>query len=82
VEVGRVAQHGKGDLEGGERQHQDALDRRGVNGHPGGAQPAVEQDLGEQPAEGVAHDDRRLVQIADDGVVVVDDLGHAQLGNP
>ena len=43
-----------------------------------GAQAAVEQDLRHQSAEGVAHDDRRRVEAADDRLVVVGDLLEAE----
>jgi hypothetical protein len=72
--VGLVAQHRPRRPERGQGQPQHPLRLAGVDGHARGAQPAVEQELGEQAAERVPHDDRR----ADDAVVVVHDLGDAQ----
>ena len=76
--VGQAAQDRERDPQGRERQPQHPLDRGGVDGHGGGAEPPVGQHLGERPAEGVAHDDRRPVQAPDDPVVVVDDPGDVE----
>jgi hypothetical protein len=38
----------------------------------------VEKDLDDQSAEGVAHDDRGLVELADDTFVALDDSGDRQ----
>ena len=45
----------------------------------GRAEPAVEQDLGEGAAEGVAHDDRWRLELADPRLVAVEDLSDAEL---
>ena len=44
----------------------------------GGAEAAIEEDLGDRAAVGVADDDRRAREGADDRVVVVDDLLRAE----
>jgi len=62
-----------------QRQVADSLDRCGGDPDAGGTEPAVEQDLHERAAEGVAHDDRRALQPADDAVVVIDDPGDIEL---
>src|SRR3712207_2747073 len=56
----------------------DALGGHGVYRHPGGAVTVVEQDLGEQATEGVAHDDRRALQLAYDTPVMLHDCGDRQ----
>jgi hypothetical protein len=38
----------------------------------------IEQDLGEQAAHGVAHDDRGSVELVYDALVVLDDGGDGQ----
>ena len=76
--VGRVAQHGEGGAQRGGRQAQHALDRRGRERDAGDTQAAVEQELRDQPAERVAHDDRRRVEPADDLGVVIGDLRYAE----
>jgi hypothetical protein len=38
----------------------------------------VEQDLGQDAAEGMSHDDRWLIEIADDALVMLDDAGDGQ----
>src|SRR5438128_10644224 len=43
------------------------------------AEPAVDEDLGERSAERVADNDRRIVQVAHQCVVVVDDLTDSQV---
>ena len=80
MKVGGIAERGERNLERGERQQEDALDRGGGDGHAGGAQAAVEQDLGEEPPERMAHDDRRLFELADDPLVMFDDLRNAEPG--
>src|SRR3712207_6725170 len=50
----------------------------GVYSHPGGTVTVVEQDLGEQAAEGVTHDDRWALQLAYDTLVVLHDCGDRQ----
>src|SRR3712207_2455352 len=79
VAVGGVPQHGEGSPDLRDRNDLDALGWHGVYGHPGGTVPVVEQDLGEQAAEGVAHDDRRPVEFSDDTLVVLHDRGDRQL---
>ena len=53
----------------------------GLSATPGAAEPAVEQQLDDQPAERVADQHRRLVELADQLLVVVDDLGQAEPGD-
>ena len=60
------------------RQAQHALYLRRRDGDRGRTEAAVEQQFGDQAAEGVPHDHRRGVEAADDPVVVVDDLGDAE----
>ena len=55
-----------------------ALGRGRVDHDAGGAAPAVEQELGERAAEGMAHDDRRPVELRDDTGEVRNGLGHRQ----
>ncbi len=50
-------------------------------GDHGGAQAAVDQELGEGPAEGVAHDDRRTVQALDHLAEMVKRFGDGRLGD-
>jgi hypothetical protein len=56
---------------------EDALRRGRVDGDPGRPEAAVEEQLDEERAKRVADEDRRLVELADDPIVVVDDLGDA-----
>ena len=46
----------------------------------GRAEPVAHQELGEQPAERVAHDDRRSAQCGDGLGEVVHDVGDAYVG--
>src|ERR671914_2990270 len=78
VTVGGVPQHWEGSPDLRDWNDLDALGWHGVYRHPGGAVPVVEQDLGEQTAEGVAHDDRRAVEFSDDTLVVLHDCGDRQ----
>src|SRR5829696_8869712 len=78
VAVGGVPQHGEGSPDLRDWNDLDALRWHGVYSHPGGAVTVVEQDLGEQTAEGVAHDDRRALQLAYDTLVVLHDCGDRQ----
>ena len=75
MQVRRVAQCGQPRPQLGERQRQYTLDLGGIDGDGGGAVPLTEQLLREQPAEGVADDDRRALEPANDLVVVIDDCG-------
>src|SRR5262249_24221115 len=79
VEIEWVAEGGERNRARREGQQKDALDRRGVDCDTRPAQVAVEQNLREEATEGVAHDDRGRIQTLDDFVVVIHDLGHAQL---
>jgi len=76
-----IAEHRRCGLERRERQVEDALDGCGGEADSGRAEASVEQELRHRPAERVAHDDRRRVEAADDGVVVVDDLLDVQFGD-
>ena len=50
----------------------------GLDRHARAAEAAVEQQLDDQAAEGVADQHRRLVELADQRLVVVDDLAQAE----
>ena len=76
--VGRVPQDGEAGPDLRDRDDLDALRGHGVDGHARGAEAAVEQDLDEAAAEGVAHDDRRALQLAYDTLVVLHDCGDRQ----
>src|SRR5215218_8719890 len=78
VAVGGVPQHGEASPDLRDWNDLDALGWHGVYSHPGGAVTVVKQDLGEQAAEGVAHDDRRALQLAYDTLVVLHDCGDRQ----
>src|SRR5207247_1637933 len=62
----------------GRRMHEGALRRRRAQRHPRAPEAAVEQQLDEEAAVGVADQDRRLVEPANQLLVVIDDLGHAE----
>ena len=68
--VERVLQARQPRAERRRRQHEDPLRRRRADRDAGGAVPAVEEELRDQAAEGMADDDRRPVEIADDPLVV------------
>ena len=70
MQVRRVAQCREPGAELGERERQHALDLGGVDGDRRRADALAEQLLGEQPAEGVPDEDRRLVEPGDDVGVV------------
>src|SRR5439155_23852557 len=53
-------------LERRKRELEHTFDGRRVDRDTGCTEAAVEQDLREGPAEGVAHDDRRAVEITED----------------
>src|SRR5215217_7970443 len=72
VAVGGVPQHGEASPDLRDWNDLYALGWYGVYSHPGGAVTVVEQDLGEHTAEGVAHENRRLVELSDDALVVLD----------
>jgi hypothetical protein len=74
----RMRQRGGRRLQRGERQDEDALWRRRAERHARAAEAAIEQQLDDQPAEGVADQHGRLVELADQRLVVVDDLGQAE----
>src|SRR5205807_497666 len=60
------------------RQPEHALRLGRVDGDAGRAEAAVEEHLRKQAPEGMAHDDRWLVEQPDDLRVAVNDLGYAQ----
>ena len=60
-----------------ERHALDALGGGGVDRHPP-RRTVIEQDLGEDAAGRMAHQDRRRVELADDRFEVRDDRGHGQ----
>ena len=76
VAVGGVLEHREGRLDLRQRHALDALGRGRVDRHADRAEAVVEQDLREHAAGRVAHDDRRRVERADDGLEVLDDLRH------
>src|SRR3712207_1316938 len=78
VAVGGVAQHGEASPDLRDRNDFDALGGQGVYSHARRTVPVVEQDLHEQATEGVAHDDRRALQLAYDTLVVLHDCGDRQ----
>jgi hypothetical protein len=59
----------------------DALDRGAVDADPGSAESVADQQLGEGTAEGVPHDDRRGLQLFDDGGQVVHHFTDADIGD-
>src|SRR5262249_27399428 len=61
-----------------EREDEDALGRRRAHRHPRPPETAVEQQLDDQAAEGVADQDRRLRKRLDQRRVVIDDLVEAK----
>src|SRR5215211_5423317 len=67
VAVGGVPQHGEASPDLRDWNDLDALGGHGVYRHARCTVPVVEQDLGEQAAEGVAHDDRRALELPDQG---------------
>ena len=73
-----IAQGRKGYTEGGKRQEEDAFDRGRRDGHACCSQAAVEQDLRDQPPEGMADDVWSFIQAADDLLVMLDDLGDSK----
>ena len=78
VPLRRVRERGGRRLQGRERQLQNALGRRRTHRHPGTAQTAVEQQLDEQAAVGMADQHGWLGEFVDQRRVVVDDLLHAE----
>src|SRR5215204_3955799 len=65
-------------LEGREREHEDPLGRRRAEPNACPPETAVEEQLDDEAAEGVADEHGRLVERADLLLVVVDDLGDAE----
>jgi hypothetical protein len=61
-----------------ERQHEDALGRRRAEGDPGAPQATIEQQLDGEATERVTDQDGRLGELANQRLVVVDDLGQSQ----
>lgn len=78
VAVEGIPEHGPRRPQRRQRQPQHPLDGPRVDRDARRAHPAVQQQLREGAAEGVPHDDRRLVEPADDPLVVVDDLTDPQ----
>src|SRR3712207_2655029 len=76
--VGGVPQHGKASPDLRDWNDLDALGWHGVYSHARRTVPVVEQDLHEQATEGVAHDNRRALQLAYDTLVVLHDRGDRQ----
>src|ERR671921_525871 len=73
-----VPKHGEGGPYLRDRHHPHALGRHRVYGDSCGPVAVVEQDLGERPTEGVAHDDRGAIQLAYDAFEVLDYGGDGQ----
>ena len=82
VVVERALEDREGRLELGGREREDALGGGRVDRHAGDAVAAVEQQLGEEAAEGVAHDDRLAVEALDDVLIRLDDLVDADMLGP
>src|SRR5215212_6875430 len=78
VAVGGVPQHGEASPDLRDWNDLDALGGHGVYRHACRSVPVVEQDLHEQAAEGVAHDDRRALELPDDALEVLYRAGHCQ----
>jgi hypothetical protein len=78
VPLGGVGERRRACLERRERQGEDALRRRRAHRHASAAEPAVEQQLDEQAAVRMADQHRRLLELADQRRVVVDDLPHPE----
>src|SRR5215204_5472557 len=78
VTVGGVTQHGEAGPDLRDWNDLDALGRHRIDRHPGDAVTVVEQDLHEQATEGVAHDDRRALELSYDTLVVLHDCGDRQ----
>src|ERR671916_1024894 len=76
--VGGVPKHGEGGPYLRDRHHPYTLGRHGVYGNADGPVAVVEQDLGERPTEGVAHDDRGAIELAYDSFEMLDDGGGGQ----
>jgi hypothetical protein len=74
VAVGRVGEHGTRRPQRRDRHRQDAAERGRGDRDGDRGQTAPGQDLGQQPAERVAHDHGLLLQAADDFLDVVGDL--------
>jgi hypothetical protein len=72
-------QYREGRLELRERHHGHPLGGGRVECHAYRAVPAIQHELGEHPAGGVAHQDRRPLQPANHVGEVVDDGGHGQV---
>src|SRR3712207_5888105 len=78
VAVGGVPQHGEASPDLRDWNDLDALGGHGVYRYARCTVPVVEQDLHEQATEGVAHDNRRALQLAYDTLVVLHDCGDRQ----
>src|ERR687889_2133575 len=76
--VGGVPKHGEGGPYLRYGHHPHALGGHRVYGDSCGPVAVVEQDLGERPTEGVAHDDRGAIQLAYDAFEVLDYGGDGQ----
>src|SRR5919112_5789610 len=76
--VGGVPKHGEGGPYLRDRHHPYTLGGHRVYGHADGPVAVVEQDLGERPTEGVAHDDRGAVELAYDAFEMLNDCGDPQ----
>src|ERR671920_2122378 len=78
VAVGGVPKHGEGGPYLRDRHHPYTLGGHRVYGHADGPVAVVEQDLGERPTEGVAHDDRGAVELAYDAFEMLGYCGDPQ----
>src|SRR5919107_765497 len=76
--VGGVPKHGEGGPYLRDRHHPYTLGRHRVYCHADGPVAVVEQDLGERPTEGVAHDDRGAIQLSYDAFEMLDYGGDGQ----
>jgi hypothetical protein len=82
VPVSRILEDGERRLDLRERHRLDTLYPGAVERDTGGTETVTDQKPGERAAEGMAHDDRRLVQSFDDLRHVVHDFADADVGRP
>ena len=76
-----VLQHREHRVQLRPRRRADALGRRRVERHAGGAVAVVHHDLHERATSGVAHQDRRCVERTDHRLELVDDRRDRQIGD-
>src|SRR3954451_18654221 len=74
----RMSESGRRRLQCREREHEDPLGRGRAHRDTGPPEAAVEEQLHEQPAVGMPDQHRRLIEFANQTLVVIDDLGDAE----